>query len=168
MTCHFRVNQNSSAVFTHDNFLVHLNFHLALSRNAIEATAACIALHINNAQSVTGIFAYALECCQQTSVNLRLKLLGLVAKLLFILLGFRNNFFKFALLFCKDVLFILQSALCLFDLCSDFFNLCTKLTNFLFSQLNVQLLVFNFLLQIIIFAIVSNTVNLLGITFNEA
>ena len=35
-----RVDKDAATVFAHDDFLAHLDFHLALGRDAVEATAA--------------------------------------------------------------------------------------------------------------------------------
>ena len=58
----FRIDENASAIFTHDYFLVHLYFHLSLRRYAVEAAAAGVALNVHDAQSVTCVLANALEC----------------------------------------------------------------------------------------------------------
>ena len=60
-TCQFRVNHDTSAVFAHDDFLVHLDVQLALWWNLVKATATGITLHIHNTKSVAGILANALE-----------------------------------------------------------------------------------------------------------
>ena len=56
-----RVYHDASAVFADNHLLVHLDVELALWRNLVEATAACVALHVNDAKTVAGVLTYALE-----------------------------------------------------------------------------------------------------------
>ena len=51
----FWVNHNASAVFANDDFLVHLDFHLALCRDAVEAAATSVTLYSNDSQTVTNV-----------------------------------------------------------------------------------------------------------------
>ena len=83
---------------------MHLDLHLLLRRNAVEATSTGIALYIHNAETVACVVAYALKRFQGTLVDARLYLLGLYAQTLFILSGLRYYFVKLRLLFFKDVL----------------------------------------------------------------
>ena len=55
------IDENASAILTHDDLLVHLDLHLALGGNAVEAAAAGIALNDNDAQTVAGVLADALK-----------------------------------------------------------------------------------------------------------
>ena len=45
----FGVNHDATAVFAYYDFLVHLDFHLLLRGDAIEAAAACVALDVDDA-----------------------------------------------------------------------------------------------------------------------
>ena len=60
--CKLRINHDATAIFTHDYLLVHLYLHLALRRNAVEATTAGVTLDIHDTQSVACVLADALEC----------------------------------------------------------------------------------------------------------
>ena len=60
----FRVNQEASAVFADDDFFVHLDFHFALGRDAVEAAAAGVTLHVDNSESVVSVAADTFECFQ--------------------------------------------------------------------------------------------------------
>ena len=50
----FRINHDTSAIFAHDNLLVHLDVELTLWRNLVKAATASIVIHIHNAQTVAG------------------------------------------------------------------------------------------------------------------
>ena len=67
---------------------MHFDLHLLLRRDSVEATATCIALDINDTESVSGILADAFECCQSTGVNFRFESFSLFTQPFFILLGF--------------------------------------------------------------------------------
>ena len=65
-----RIDQDATTVLTDYDFLVHFYLHLSLGRDAVEATAAGVALHIHHAQTVAGVLADALEGCQQAGVEI--------------------------------------------------------------------------------------------------
>ena len=68
-TGEFRVNHDAAAVFADDYFLVHLDFHLLLWRDAVETSAAGITLDIYYAKAVAGIVADTLECFECALVD---------------------------------------------------------------------------------------------------
>ena len=59
--CQFRVDHDTATIFANDDFLVHLDVEMALWRNLVEATAASVALYIDDAKTVTCALADALE-----------------------------------------------------------------------------------------------------------
>ena len=65
-TGELRVDEDTSTVFTDDDLLVHLDVQLALWWNLVKAATAGITLHIDNAETIAGTFADALEAGQQT------------------------------------------------------------------------------------------------------
>ena len=77
-TCEFRVNHDAAAIFADDDFLVHLDFHLLLRRDAVEAAAAGVALDVDDTQTVACVLAYALERSESAGVNLRFESLRLL------------------------------------------------------------------------------------------
>ena len=78
-----RVDKDSAAIFA-DNHLLHL--YLALCRDAVEASAAGIALHVDDSKTVAGILADALESLEQTWLDFLLEGFRLLAELLLVLL----------------------------------------------------------------------------------
>lgn len=68
-TGEFRVNHDAAAVFADDYFFVHLDFDLALWGDAVEATAAGIAVDGYYAESVARIFTDAFECLKRPFVD---------------------------------------------------------------------------------------------------
>jgi len=107
-SCEFGVDHDAAAVFTHYDFLVHLDFHLLLRRNAVEASSAGVALDVDDAESVASIVANALECFEGALVDAGLDFLGLDAQALFVLTGFRYDFVEFGFLLFKDVLAVAE------------------------------------------------------------
>ena len=68
-TCKLRVDHDATAILANDNFLVHLDVELTLRRYTVETTTTCIALDINDSQTIACIFANALECLQETRLD---------------------------------------------------------------------------------------------------
>ena len=64
----FGVDHDAAAVFADDDFFVHLDFHLFLGRDSIEATTAGITLYVNDTETVSRIFANAFEGFESTVV----------------------------------------------------------------------------------------------------
>lgn len=60
------VNQDATAIFTDDDFLVHTNIELMLRRNLVVATAASITFNLNDSQTVTSIFSDTFVSCEKT------------------------------------------------------------------------------------------------------
>ena len=77
-TCQLWVDEDTAAVLTRDDLLVHLDIQLALRWNLVEATTTCITLHINDTQTIAGTLADTLEAGEQTWLNLLLKLKSLL------------------------------------------------------------------------------------------
>ena len=65
-TCKFAVNEDASAVFADDDFLVRLDIQLSLWRNLCETSATGITLHRNDTKTVACVFADTFERCKQT------------------------------------------------------------------------------------------------------
>ena len=69
------VDKHSSAVFTDNDFFVHLDFALALGRYLAEAAATGITVDGDDGKAVAGLLADALVCRQIVLVD-KLLLLG--------------------------------------------------------------------------------------------
>lgn len=83
---------------------MHLDLHLLLRGNAVEAAAACVTLDVDNAETIACVLADALECCECAGIDLRLDCFCFLAQLVLILAGFRNDLFEFGTLFLKNML----------------------------------------------------------------
>lgn len=156
----FRVNHDAATIFAHDNLLVHLDIELTLGRNLVEATAASITLHIDNAQAVAGILADALETGKKTRLNLCFQIAGLHLQHFLFLTGFLHDFIKFGLLLaeCLGAVFNEFFALGEFLFLLLYLNEC--LTDFLVAELYFKILELYFLGQGVILTIVLHIVEL--------
>ena len=143
--CQFWVNHNATAVFANDDFLVHLDFHLALRWNAVEAAAASVTLNVYDTQAVACALADAFESGEQARVDFSFEFLGFFANALFVLLGFRYNFIEFALLFTEDVLTVSKSFVCSNNVLCLLFRLGREFADTLFGKFNFEVLELYFL-----------------------
>ena len=90
-----RVDKDSAAIFADNHLLVKLHLYLALCRDAVEASAAGIALHVDDSKTVAGILADALESLEQTWLDFLLEGFRLLAELLLVLLCLGDDFAQF-------------------------------------------------------------------------
>ena len=163
----FRIDHDTSAVFTHDHFLVKLDLHLFLRWNTVEATAAGIALDIDEAQTVTGILADALECRKYTLViDMLLDLLGLFAQTLLILTCLAYDLLKLRALFLKHMLTVGKCLECCGDLGVCRIGHAGIFVDVLFRQLDLQCLEFHLLAQQIKLAVVAHIVKLCAVSLD--
>ena len=88
------VDHDAAAVLTHNDFLVHLDLHLALRRDAVEAAATSITLDIDDAKTIAGILADALEGIECALIDLRLKSESFGAEFLLVLFGLVDDLFE--------------------------------------------------------------------------
>ena len=99
----FGIDHDAATVFAHNDFFVHANFHLALWRDAVEATAAGVALHIHDAKAVASVFADAFKGGKSTFVDFCFEFFGFGAEGFLFLTSFAHDFVEFALFFAEDV-----------------------------------------------------------------
>ena len=140
---------------------MHLDIELALWRNLVKATTTSITLHVDDAQTVAGILADALEAGEQTIFNLRLVFLGFRLQLLLFLTRLLHDFVELALLVgqCDQTVFLqcnslLQVVVTLIDANQSLFD-------FLLAELNLESLELYLLCQRVILAVVLHLVELL-------
>lgn len=106
------VDHDASAVFTHDDFLVHLDFHLLLGRDAVEAAAAGVALDVDDAEAVAGVLADALEGGEGAwVVDAGFEVFGIGAEHFLVFLGLGDDFFELLTLVGKDVVAVNEALL---------------------------------------------------------
>ena len=144
-TCQLWVDEDTAAILTRDNLLVHLDIQLALRRNLVEATTAGITLHVYDAQSVAGTLADALEAGEQTWLNLLLKLKSLLCKALLLFAGLSHDVLKLRTLLYQSVLTVGLLLLSLVKVVLTLTHLCQALANLLVAKLDFQLLELDFL-----------------------
>ncbi len=159
-SCQIGIDHDTTAVLTHDDFLVHLYFHLFLRGDTVEASAAGVALDIYDAETVARIFADALECREGAGVDHRLESLGLFAQALFVLLGLRYDFFEFGALLCQNMFLIFQALFGSGDFGGFCFYHAGVFVDVLFRKLDFESLEFDFLGEKVEFAVVSDVVDL--------
>ena len=78
-------------MFAHDDFLVHLDFGLALRRDLAEATTAGVAVNGYDGEAVAGGFADAFVGGQVVILNILLLLFGFFGEALFVFLGLLDD-----------------------------------------------------------------------------
>ena len=106
-----RVDEDTSAVFANDDFLVHLDFYLTLCRDAVETSTAGVTLYVNNAQTVAGVATDALKSLEQTRLDFLLESLSRFEQLLLVLLCLGDDFVQLAFLLGEDVGVVLEQVL---------------------------------------------------------
>ena len=95
---------------------MHANLHLLLRWDTVEATAACVALYIYNAEAVASILAYALECSKESLVvDASLHCFCLVAEVVFLLACLVDDFVELCLFLIVEVLEVSELSLGLLD-----------------------------------------------------
>lgn len=145
-------------------FLVHLDLHLFLRRNAVEAASAGVTLDIDYAETVAGVLAYALECGECAGVDLWLKFFGVLAQTLFVLTCLVDDFVELGALLVEDVVAVDQSLLgrCYFG--GLVVGGAGIFGYMLFGQLDLKRLELDFFRQNVVFAVVAHIVELLFVT----
>ena len=115
---------------------MHLDFHLFLRGDTVEATAAGITLDINDSKAVACVLADSLEGCEGAGIHFGFQSLSLFAQTLLVLLGLAYNLLEFLTLLGKDMLLVLEVLLCSGNLGLLRFNLTGKLVDVLFGKVN--------------------------------
>ncbi len=157
----FGVYHDASAILTYYDFLVHLDLHLLLRRDAVEAASTGIALYVYDAETVAGVVTDALEGFECALVDARLYLLGLYAQTLFVLFGFRYDFVKLRFLFFKNVLAVGKTLFGSDNVVVFSVYGTGILVEVLFAKLDFKCLELNFFRQEVKLAVVSYIVKLL-------
>ena len=144
-SCEFGINHDAAAVLADDYLHVHLDFHLFLWRDAVEAAAAGVTLNVYDAETVACVLADALEGSQSALVNLRLDSLGLVAQVIFLGTCLGDNLVEFGFLFLKDVARVFQTFLCGCDISLLVLDGAAIFVDVFFGELDLEVLEFDFL-----------------------
>jgi len=147
---------------------VHLNFHLLLRRNAVEAAATCVTLHVNDAEAVACVAAQTLECREGAFDDFGLEGLSFLAQVFFFLAGFIHNFVEFVFLLVEYVFLVGEAFFGVADVGRLVVNRAVVVVDMLFGKFNFQGLEFDFFRKEVEFAVVANVVDLLFVAGDEA
>ena len=145
---------------------MHLDVQLSLWRYFVEASAAGIALHVNDAEAVACVLAYALERSQESGLNLCFELCNLFLQFLFLGASLFHNLVQLAFLHLKVVLALLYGCLVLVQLVGLLLYACLSLANLLVAQLYLECLELDFLAQCVVFTVVLYVVELCLVSVN--
>ena len=146
---------------------MHLHVQLALGRNLVETSTACITLNIYDTESVACILTNTLETCQQTWLDLCLDILRLIAQALFLLTSLLQDIIQLRLLLNEILLTFVNSLLSLLQILGTSLHASCCFLYFLFTEFNLKRLILNLLAQGVILTVVLHLVELCLITFND-
>ena len=146
---------------------MHLDVELTLRRNLIKAATAGIALHIDDAQTITGILADTLKRSQQARLDLSLQLMGFLAQSLFLHACLIHDLVQFALLHVEVTLFLLKHGSGAIQLHILLLDAALGLTDLLVAEFDLQRLELNFLRQCVILTVVAYVVQLLLVALHQ-
>ena len=139
---------------------MHLDVELALWRNLVEATAASVALYIDDAKAVTCALADALERGEQTWFDLRFEFLCLHLQMVFLGACLLDDVVEFVTLHFEFLYVVVEVQLCLLAFGNLVLNLLLCLAYLLVAELYLELLEFNLLAESVVLAVVSHIVEL--------
>ena len=158
------VDQDAAAVFADEDLTVHLDFKLTLWRNLVEAAAAGLTLHGDDAQTVAGIIADTLEGFQCVLIiDILLKVDGFQTEILLLLLGLADDFFELALLLLQTLLLIGEVDLSLGYLLLLLVDFGESLADILLRQFDFKILEFLLLLKESELTVITHVVDLVVI-----
>ena len=118
-------------------------------------------MHVDNAETVARTLANALEGGEQTRFDVGFECLGFFAQLLFFRFGLRNDFVEFRTFQLEILLAYTQRLIAAVEIALLEFDEAFCFADFLFQQFDFQPLEFDFLRQVIVFAVVAHVVELL-------
>ena len=138
------VDKHAAAVFTDDNFLVHLNLTLALGRDFAETAATGVAVDGDDSKTVAGLFADALVGSEVVLVDVFLLFGRFVEEAHLVLLGFFDNAFEFGFLGVEFGLAFLDEKFGGLDVLLKFFDFVVGVAVAAFAELDFKVLEFDF------------------------
>ncbi len=140
---------------------MHLDVELALWRNLVEATAARIALHIDDAETVAGVLADTLETRKEARLNLGFEFFRLGLELFLFVACLLHYFVKLVLLLFESLLAVGNDLLVVLLVLSSLCHAGFCLFYLLVAEFYFQTLIFYLLGESVILAVVSHVVELL-------
>ena len=140
---------------------MHLDLHLLLGRDAVEATTAGVTLNVDHAEAVAGVLADALEGGEGAGiVDAGLEVLGVGAEDLFILLGLGDDLLELLALVGEDVVAVGEVLLGRCDLGGLGVDLTGVLADAFFGELDLEGLVLDLFREEVKLAVVPYVVEL--------
>ncbi len=159
--CNVVVDKHAAAVLAYDDFLVHLDFALALGRNFAEAATAGVAVDGDYGKAVAGLFADALVGVEVVLVDVFLLLGGFVEEADLVFLGFFDDAVEFGLFGVEFGLAFLYEELGGLDVLLEFFDFVVGVAVAAFAELDFEVLELDFLVDGLKLAVVAHVVLLL-------
>lgn len=158
------VDEDTAAVFADDDFLVHLDFHLALGRDVAEAATAGVAVDGDYGQAVAGGAADALVASQVALVGafeVLFLLFALGQQALLVFLGLGDDGGELLTFGDKVFLAVFTEQLGGFDVLLEFLDMGGAFFVFALAELYFEFLEFYLFVQRLKFAVVAHVVLLL-------
>lgn len=152
------VDKYTSAVFADNDFLVHLDFGLALRRNLAEASTAGVAVDSHHCQSVASCTADALVGRQVARLYELFLLFRFGAQAGFVLLSLFDDVVEFVFLGVKVFVAVLEQQFGSGDVLSDLFDVGVSLFDVAFAELYLKVFVFYLLVYGLEFTVVAHIV----------
>ena len=140
---------------------------LTLGGNRIETSATGLTVDIYNGETIAQSLADAFEGSEQTGLNAYFDAACLFAKALFFSTGFGDNLVELGLLYLKVIGTLLDDAAAFGKVRLAGLNLTVDVANLLVQQFYFERLVFDFLLQRIVFTVIAHLVKLLTILLHQ-
>ena len=137
------------------------NFHLLLRGNAVEAATTGVTLDVDDAETVAGVFADALEGGEGALVDLGFEGLGFLAEVLFFLTGLADDFVELVALFVENVGEVGEFLACCLDFGLLVLDGAVIFVDMLFGKLDLERLELDFFCEKVELAVVANVVELL-------
>ena len=139
---------------------MHLDVQLALWRNLVEAATAGITLHIDNAETIAGTFADALEAGQQTRLDAGLQFFGFLLEIFLGLTRFLHDGVELVALRLKVLLALGERSLCVGEVVLTLLYLLVGFLDLLVAEFDLQCLELDLLGQRVVLTIVLYLVEL--------
>ena len=152
------VDQDAAAMFADDDFLVHLDFALALWGDFAEAAAAGFAVEGDNGEAVAGLFADALVGGEVALVDELFLFFGFLEVFGFLFLGVLNDAVQLFLLGFEVGLTVFDKELGGFDMVFEVVDFVLRVTVAAFAELDFEVLEFDFFVDGFEFAVVAHVV----------
>ena len=158
---HLRIDEDTSAELAHDDFLALAYIQLALCGDLAVAAAATVALYLDDRQTVVRVLADTFESGEETLVDGLLEFGGTDHERLGLGFGLGEDRVKFALFLVEIDGLVLDVGDGLFFLGTSCFEVGGEVVDLLLAEFDVELLVLDFLVEVVELAVVADALLLL-------